>query len=102
MQEIEKLAKKIIEIFIENYPEPHPGCAYSSKFGHYVVRVRELQPARAHCRRFDVTVIHRSGTVSALFERHENSTLQACKPQRLEWLIACIQRLRPWRRGKLV
>ena len=90
----ERLAKQNIAIFDGKHPLPRPGWTVSSRWGHHTVRVREVEAGSSFGRRFDVLVSHRSGTVSALYERLGNGTLRTLKPQRLEWLTACIQRMR--------
>ena len=39
-------------------------------------------------------VSHRSGTVSAVYERLGADTVRILKPQRMEWLMAYVQRMR--------
>jgi len=101
MQAPEQLARQNIEFFIEKHPLPRPGWTVSSKWGHHTVRVREVGSGPTFGRRFDVLVSHRSGTVSALYERLGNGALRTLKPQRLDWLMACIQRIRPLDVGRI-
>ncbi|HEX4507459.1 MAG TPA: hypothetical protein VH722_17150 [Alphaproteobacteria bacterium] len=90
----EELARQNIAIFIEKHPFPRPGWTVSSRMGHHTVRVRELDAARTVGRRFDVTISHRNGTATALYERRGGDTMRVRKPQRMEWLMACVQRMR--------
>jgi len=89
----ENLARQNIEFFVEKHPFPRPGWTVSSRIGHHTVRVRELE-ARTLSRRFAVVVSHRSGTLSALYERVGKGAVRVVKPQRMEWLMACVQRMR--------
>ena len=98
----EKLALQNIEVFVAKYPLPRPGWTVSSKLGHHTVRVRELDAGRALGRRFDVMVSHRSGAVSALYERLGADTVRILKPQRMEWLMACVHRMRLSEAGRII
>lgn len=97
----EKLARQNIEIFVEKHPIPRPGWTVLSKFGHHTVLVRELEPAPTFGRRFDVMVSHRSGDVSALYERLGKDAVRTLKPQRMEWLMACVHRMRTPELGRI-
>ena len=90
----EELARRDIAVFVEKYSVPRPGWTLSSKIGHHTVRVRELQISRTFERRFEVMVTQRNSAVSALYERLGNGTVRILKPQRMERLIAYVQRMR--------
>jgi len=90
----EELARQNIAVFIAKHPVPRPGWTVSSRIGHHTVRVRERDAAHVSGRRFEVTISHRGGTLTALYERLGADTVRVVKPQRMEWLAACVQRMR--------